>query len=89
MKARILIAAVVAALAAATLLLGGVLREAQGTAGASAAVRPAPAPPANATDAEIRRLQASLRLQPDDARSLAALGLRTSSACARPPTPPT
>ena len=38
-------------------------------------MRPAPAPPANETDAEIRRLQASLRVGPDDARSLTALGL--------------
>ena len=75
MKARILIAAVVAALVATALLLGGVLRESQGTAGASAAVAPAPAPPANATDAQIRRLQAKLRTTPDDVRSLAALGL--------------
>jgi tetratricopeptide (TPR) repeat protein len=76
MKARILIAAVVAALVATALLLGGVLRESQGTAGASAAVRPAPAPPANATDAQIRQLQVKLRLEPDDVRSLAALGLQ-------------
>ncbi len=74
MKARILIAAVVAALVATALLLGGVLREAQGTARASGAVGPAPAAPANATDAQILKLQAALRTQPDDVKSLAALG---------------
>jgi tetratricopeptide (TPR) repeat protein len=75
MKARILIGAVAAALVATALLLGGVLRDSQDTAGASAAVRPAPAPPANATDAEVQQLQAKLRLDPNDVRSLAALGL--------------
>src|SRR3954454_24481406 len=75
MKARILIGAVVATLVATALLLGGVLRESQDTAGASAAVRPAPAPPVNATDAQIRQLQAKLRLDSTDVRSLDALGL--------------
>jgi tetratricopeptide (TPR) repeat protein len=73
---RIVIAVTAAVSAAAVLLLGGALRDSQGAARARAAASTSPgAQPATRTDAEVRRLQAELRRQPNDAKSLGALGL--------------
>src|SRR5262249_11301536 len=73
MKARILIAVTAAVGAAAALLLGGALRTPQGAAGAAPVARAA-RPPAQGTEAEVRRQQAAVPSDPTDAHALTALG---------------
>jgi tetratricopeptide (TPR) repeat protein len=76
---RIVIAGTAAAFAAAVLLLGGALRDSQGASDARAASptrRLVPTfAPVNGTDAKVRQLQSQLRGDPNDVKSLAALGL--------------
>ncbi|MFN2470840.1 MAG: tetratricopeptide repeat protein [Gaiellaceae bacterium] len=73
MLGRITLAVTAAALAAAVLLLGGVLREtAPERAGAA---KPPAALLGGSTEAQVLALQAQVRARPDDARSLARLGL--------------
>ena len=76
-RQRLIIGAAAAVLAAVALTLGGVLRDSSGAPAAAAPV-PSSIPadvPAGDTSGLVARLQATLRANPNDVRSLDSLGL--------------
>jgi cytochrome c-type biogenesis protein CcmH/NrfG len=75
-RQRLILVATAAILTAVALTLGGVLHDSSSAspAAASAAGGAAPASPID-TAAQVTRLQAAVRMNPTDVRSLDALGL--------------